>query len=139
MIKSPIRIDYGTNVHVQPSCFINWDCYIADSPDCTIVIGKNTIIGVSARILGVTHPIDWRERQGRLGPSLAGDVKIGSDCFIGAGVTILPGVSIGDGCVIGAGSVVSKSVPAYHLAAGVPARVLRKVASDMPDAPGPVL
>lgn len=50
-----------------------------------------------------------------------------------------PGVSIGDGCMIGAGSVVSKSIPAYHLAAGVPARVLRKVASDVPDAPGPVL
>jgi len=49
-----------------------------------------------------------------------------------------PGVSIGDGCVIGAGSVVFKSVPAYHLAAGVPARVIRKVASDVPDAPGPV-
>ena len=46
-----------------------------------------------------------------------------------------PGVSIGDGCVIGAGSVVSKSVPAYHLAAGIPARVLRKVASDVPDVP----
>ena len=49
-----------------------------------------------------------------------------------------PGVTIGDGCVIGAGSVVSKSVPAYHLAASVPARVLRKVAVDVPDAPGPV-
>jgi hypothetical protein len=49
-----------------------------------------------------------------------------------------PGVSIGDGCVIGAGSVVFKSVPAYHLAAGVPARVLRKVASDVPDAPSQV-
>ena len=49
-----------------------------------------------------------------------------------------PGVSIGDGCVIGAGSVVSKSVSAYHLAAGVPARVIRKVASDAPNAPIPV-
>jgi hypothetical protein len=46
-----------------------------------------------------------------------------------------PGVCIGDGCVIGAGSVVTKSVPAYHLALGVPARVLRKVASVVPDAP----
>lgn len=38
--------------------------------------------------------------------------------------------------MIGAGSVVTKSVPAYHLAAGVPARVRRKVASDVPDVPG---
>jgi hypothetical protein len=45
-----------------------------------------------------------------------------------------PGVSIGDGCVIGAGSVVSRSIPAYHIAAGVPTRVIRKVASDVPDA-----
>jgi hypothetical protein len=44
-----------------------------------------------------------------------------------------PGVSIGDGCVIGAGSVVSRSIPAYHIAAGVPTRVIRKVASDVPD------
>ena len=46
-----------------------------------------------------------------------------------------PGVNIGDGCVIGAGSVVPKSVPAYHIAAGVPARVIRKVATDVPDVP----
>jgi len=49
-----------------------------------------------------------------------------------------PNVSIGDGCVIGAGSIVTKSVPAYHLAAGVPARVLRKVASDAPDFTNPI-
>ena len=48
------------------------------------------------------------------------------------------GVSIGDGCVIGAGSVVTKSVPAYHLAGSVPARVIRTMAPDVPDAPGPV-
>lgn len=49
-----------------------------------------------------------------------------------------PSVSIGDGCVIGAGSVVSNSVPAYHVAAGVPARVIRKVASDVPDIPSQI-
>lgn len=46
-----------------------------------------------------------------------------------------PGVELGDGCVIGAGSVVTKSVPAGHVAAGNPARVLRKVAHDTPEAP----
>jgi hypothetical protein len=46
------------------------------------------------------------------------------------------GVTIGDGCVIGAGSVVTKSMPAYHVVVGNPARAYRKVAPDVPDAPG---
>lgn len=47
-----------------------------------------------------------------------------------------PGVTIGDGCVIGAGSVVTKSIPSYHVAIGNPARVVRRVAPDVADAPG---
>jgi acetyltransferase-like isoleucine patch superfamily enzyme len=89
MINGPINIDYGTNLHIHGSCFVNRDCYIADSPDCTISVGENTIIGVRVQILGVTHPINWRERQGRFGMSLAVDVKIGNDCFIGARVIVL--------------------------------------------------
>lgn len=46
------------------------------------------------------------------------------------------GVNIGDGCVIGAGSVITKSMPAYHVLIGNPARPIRKVAPDVPDAPG---
>ena len=46
------------------------------------------------------------------------------------------GVTIGDGCVVGAGSVVTKSMPAYHVVVGNPARAYRKVAPDVPDAPG---
>lgn len=53
-----------------------------------------------------------------------GKVKIGSNCFIGAGCTILKHVTIGDNCVIGAGSVVSKSIPSGSVAAGVPAKVI---------------
>jgi hypothetical protein len=89
LIKRPIHIDYGENVHIHPSCFINRDCYIAHSPECAVSIGENTIVGVGARLLGVTHPIDWRERNGRFGMSLAADVKIGKECFVGAGVTVL--------------------------------------------------
>lgn len=46
------------------------------------------------------------------------------------------GVTIGDGCVIGAGSVVTKSMPAYHVVVGNPTRAYQKVAPDVPDAPG---
>ena len=46
-----------------------------------------------------------------------------------------PGVTVGHGCVIGAGAIVTKDIPAGHVASGNPARLLRKVALDVPDAP----
>ena len=52
-------------------------------------------------------------------------VRIGNDVWIGDRVIILPGVTIGDGCIIGAGSVVTRDIPAYAIAAGNPAKVLR--------------
>lgn len=56
-------------------------------------------------------------------------ISIGDDVWIGANVTILKGVSIGKGSVIGAGSVVSRSIPEYSIAAGNPAKVIRKLES----------
>lgn len=52
-------------------------------------------------------------------------ITIGNDVFIGANVTILDGVTIGDGAVIGAGAVVSKDIPPYAVAVGVPIRIIR--------------
>lgn len=52
-------------------------------------------------------------------------IVIGNDVFIGANVTILDGVTIGDGAVIGAGAVVSKDIPPYAIAVGVPIKILR--------------
>lgn len=54
-----------------------------------------------------------------------GEVVIGNSVWIGDSVTILPGVNIGNGAVIGAGSVVTRSIPAYAIAAGNPARIIR--------------
>ena len=51
--------------------------------------------------------------------------SIGNDVFIGANVTVLDGVAIGDGAVIGAGAVVTKDIPPYAVAVGVPAKVVK--------------
>ena len=54
-------------------------------------------------------------------------VRIGRNCWLGAGVIVLPGVTIGDNTVVGAGSVVTKDLPSNVLAVGTPARVLREI------------
>jgi len=48
-------------------------------------------------------------------------------------VTVCPGVTIGRGCTVGAGSVVTKNVPDFHVVAGNPARIIRKVECNAPD------
>lgn len=50
---------------------------------------------------------------------------IGNDVFIGANVTALDGVIIGDGAIIGAGAVVTRDIPPYAIAVGVPAKVVK--------------
>jgi phosphonate metabolism protein (transferase hexapeptide repeat family) len=69
------------------------------------------------RYLGVDQEFRERRRQKR--------VTIGHDVWIGHGAVILPGLSIGNGAVIGANSVVTRDVPAFMVAAGVPARTIR--------------
>ncbi len=54
-------------------------------------------------------------------------VHVGRGAYIGVNAIILPGVTVGEGCIVGAGSVVTKDVPPYSVAAGNPARVIRKV------------
>lgn len=59
-----------------------------------------------------------------------GDTVVGNDVWIGQNVTILPGITIGDGAIIAANSVVTKDVPAYGVAGGNPARLIRKRFDD---------
>ena len=99
---------------------------------CTIVagnsieIGEDTILGAGSMILDNDfhipgHGFSWLTEYSKNSKP----VKIGRGCFIGARSIILKGVTLGDRVVIGAGSVVTKDVPAYSVAAGNPARVVR--------------
>jgi acetyltransferase-like isoleucine patch superfamily enzyme len=95
-----------------------------------ISIGKRVLIGADAMIADTDfHPLDSLPRSGKPVPEAAPTdyVDIGDDVFIGARAVVLRGVTIGRGSVIGAGSVVTRSVPPMSIAAGVPARVIRKL------------
>lgn len=59
--------------------------------------------------------------------SVYGKITIGKNCFLGNNVVVLPGVTIGDNCVIGAGSVVTRSIEANSVAAGVPCKVISSI------------
>ncbi|KAM0424322.1 hypothetical protein ACHAPT_010468 [Fusarium lateritium] len=124
-VERPINIDYGTNVKVGSNVFINFNCTLIDT--CTISIGARTLVGPNVSFFSGTHPLDPDLRNGTNGPEMGRPVTIGEDCWIGGSAMVLPGVTIGDGCTVGAGSVVTKDVPAYHVVAGNPARIIRKI------------
>lgn len=91
---------------------------------CSIAYGVLIIPGGEHRTDWVTtFPLDGATRRGH--PFSRGDVLIGNDVWIGSGATILSGTTIGDGAVIGAGAVVAADVPAFAIAVGNPARVVR--------------
>ncbi|KAF7115387.1 hypothetical protein CNMCM5793_002203 [Aspergillus hiratsukae] len=128
-IEAPIRIDYGFNVRLGEGVFINFNCVIIDT--CLVTIGARTMLGPNVSLYSGTHPLDPALRNGTEGPETGKEIHIGEDCWLAGDVIVLPGVTIGKGATIGAGSVVTKDVPPFHLAAGNPARIIRKIETSM--------
>lgn len=90
-----------------------------------VMIGKDTLISMHCRILSSNHTIPEKNCRIRSKPDILMPVTIGEDVWLGAGATVLGGVTVGDGCVVGAGAVVTKDLPPYSVAVGVPALVVR--------------
>ncbi len=63
-------------------------------------------------------------------PTKYGDIHLEKGCYVGLNVTIMPGVHIGEGAVIGSCALVTKDIPAWTVAAGVPAKVIKNVEKD---------
>lgn len=105
--------------------------------DCLIEIGDGSFLGPYACVEGpgnikigrhcliASHSGIYASNRQKLGLSRDG-IEIGDNCWLGTGVKILDGVTIGRDCVIGAGSVVTKSIPPFSVAVGVPAKVIKE-------------
>ena len=90
-----------------------------------LVIGERCQIGANVSFIAENHEFNIDSEIFEQGVTRAG-IIVGNDCWIGNNVCVLDGVKIGDGVVIGAGSIVTKDIPSYSIAAGVPARIIRK-------------
>ncbi len=123
-IESPFYANWGGHhVHLGRNVYANYGATFVD--DTHVYIGDYTMLGPNVTIATAGHPIDSYLRQRSLQYNLP--VRIGKNCWLGAGVIVMPGVTIGDNTVIGAGSIVTRDIPANVVAVGNPCRVLREV------------
>lgn len=123
-IEPPFHSNFGGHhVHFGNSVYANFNLTLVD--DTHIYVGDHTMFGPNVVVATAGHPIVPELRE--LAYQYNAPVHIGRNCWLGAGVIVLPGITIGDNSVIGAGSVVTKDIPANVVAVGNPCRVLREI------------
>lgn len=116
----------GSNVSMMTGCHVSCCSKVTIGDGC--LFGSNVFItdnfhGDNSYEQLLIRPIDR--------PLLVkGEVSIGKNVWIGRNVCIMPNVKIGDGAIIGANSVVTHDVPAYCVAAGTPARVIKTISNE---------
>lgn len=123
-IEPPFHSNWGGHhVHFGKNIYANFNLTLVD--DTHIYVGDYTMFGPNVTVATAGHPILPELRQ--QGYQYNAPVHIGKNCWIGAGVIIVPGVTIGDNVVVGAGSIVTKDLPDNVVAVGNPCKVLREV------------
>ena len=108
----------GDSVHVGQNCFIDGTGKLK--------IGKDSMLGHNVVFLTGNHEFKNPTIPIRLQGGIPMPIVVGEDVWLGANVIVLGDVTIGKGSVIGAGSVVTKNIPPYSVAIGVPAKVISK-------------
>ena len=123
-IEPPLYANWGGHhVHFGSHIYANFGLTLVD--DTHIYVGDYTQFAPHVTVATAGHPLDPELRE--RGYQYNAPVRIGRNCWIGAGALLLPGVTIGDNVVIGAGSVVTRDLPSNVLAVGSPCRVLREI------------
>lgn len=113
---------YG-RVTIGDGVFFNRACYVSVRQELTI--GDHCLFGEMVSIHDSLHATEYGGEPVAGRDGVQAPIVIGNNVWVGAKATILPGAQIGDNCVIGAGAVVSGPIPAYTIAAGLPARPVR--------------
>lgn len=91
-----------------------------------IEIGKYSAMGHHVVIMTYNHIFEDPSTPIRFQDVELKKVRIGEGVWLGTHVVVLPDVTIGDNSVVGAGAVVTKDIPSYSIAVGVPAKVIKK-------------
>jgi lipopolysaccharide O-acetyltransferase len=129
-----LRLDVFDNLHKNPIVIFGKNCQVNDYVHIaameSIVFGDNVLIASKVFITDHNHGDFYGNPEISLAPALRTEVSspviIESNVWLGEGVSVLPGVTIGESSVVGAGSVVTRDVPAFSLAVGSPAHVIKK-------------
>ena len=123
-IEPPLHSNWGgKHVHFGKNVYANFGLTLVD--DTHIYVGDYTMFAPHVTLATAGHPIlpELREKIYQYNAP----IHIGRNCWLGAGVIVLPGITIGDNSVIGAGSVVTKDIPANVVAYGNPCKVIREI------------
>lgn len=127
-IEPPFHANWGgKHIHFGNGVYCNFGCTFVD--DTHIYVGDHVMLGPNVVIATAAHPIAPALRE--KGLQYNKPVRIGNNCWLGAGVLVMPGVTIGDNSIIGAGSVVTKDVPANVIAVGNPCKVLKEISTEL--------
>jgi acetyltransferase-like isoleucine patch superfamily enzyme len=110
------HIEIGERTHISPYTCLGGPGNIKIGKFCLIA----SHVGIYANNHNFADPTVYIWKQG----VTCKGITIEDDCWLGTGVKVLDGVTIGQGSVIGAGAVVTKDIPSYSVAVGVPARVI---------------
>jgi sugar O-acyltransferase (sialic acid O-acetyltransferase NeuD family) len=110
----PRTLHHGAGLYVNAGCILAAGCTFGDF----VLINRGASIGHHARLSDFVS----------IGPGavLAGQVSVGRGAVIGAGAVIMPKVTIGENAVVSAGAIVGKDVPPMSVAAGNPARIVKR-------------
>lgn len=113
-----------TKVEIGDRTFVNADVWF-NGPG-HIKIGQDCLLAPRVSLIAVNHIFSDPNRPINLQGHTAKGITVEDDCWLGYGVTVVDGVTIGKSSVIGAGAVVTKDIPPYSIAVGVPAKVVGK-------------